>query len=304
MKTALAVLGLWVMTVAGWAQAGGVNLVLALDQDHYLPGEDIVVCARITNTSGQLLKVGTEEGWLRFYVEAADGFVVEKYGDPPTAGEFSIENSTTAKKCVSLRPYFNVHKPGRYRVMARINLPQWNINISSAAKTFDIIRGTKMQVLEFGVPRESADTPPQVRKYILQQAQHGKELKLYLRLTDESESNPIKVIPIARMMSFSKPEAQLDRFNNLHVIHQIGQRSFVYCSVNSDGQIISRQTHDYQIDSRPRLKIDEEGKVFVKGGMRRLSETDLPPSIDPGLTVGDPPPGTTKPGLGSSSSQP
>jgi hypothetical protein len=303
MKTVLAVLSSWLISVAAWAQAGGVTLALTLEQDHFLPGEDIRVCARITNLSGQTLKLGDEEGWLKFYMEAQDGFIVEKYGDPIVAGKFPVENNTTATKCVNLRPHFNVQKPGRYRVMARINIPQWGADVSSANKSFDIIRGTKMQVLEFGVPQETATAAPQVRKYILQQAQHGKELKLYLRLTDETEANPIKVIPLARMMSFSKPEAQLDRFNNLHVLHQIGQRSFIYCSINYDGQILSRQTHDYQVDSRPRLRMAEDGSVFVKGGMRSFSETDLPPSTESSFNPnpGPPPPGTTPDGRGSKS---
>jgi hypothetical protein len=233
----------------------------------------------VNNVSGQTLKLG-DEGWVKFFVESADNFIVQKLSDPSVAGEFSVDSAMTATRRVNLAPYFNLQRPGRYRVTARVNVPQWGVEITSDAKSFDIVPGTKLQVLEFGAPQQKENEPPAVHKYILQQAQLGKELQLYLRVTDESESIVFKVFPVARMLSFSKPEAQLDRFNNIHILHQVGQKSFSYCVVNSDGQIITRQMHDYRGDSRPRLRTVGDGRVEVSGGRRNYSETDLPPSLD------------------------
>lgn len=282
MKTTLAGLLLWLLTAgASWAQTGGVKVELALEQEQFLPGEDLRVAVRITNLSGQTLAMGGEADWLTFQLEALDNYLVPKTSEPSVTGEFSLKTSTTGTKRVNLAPCFNLQRPGRYRVTAQVKIPEWNEEISSGTKTFDITKGTKLQTIEFGVPAapNSPNRKPEVRKYILQQAQ-AKEMQLYVRLTDESEATTFKVLPIARMMSFSRPEAQLDQFSNLHLLHQTGQKSFNYTMINSDGQMVARQTHDYSGNSRPRLKIQEDGHINVSGGFRRDSPTDLPPPAD------------------------
>ena len=114
-----------------------------------------------------------------------------------------------------------------------------------------------------------------MRKYILQQAVYLKQMKLYLRLTDATGTTVFKVFPIAPMVSFSQPEAQVDQLSNLHVLSQIGARSFRYCIINPEGNVVTQQTYDYA-KTRPVLRATLDGKISVAGGVQRLSSTDLP----------------------------
>jgi hypothetical protein len=82
------------------------------------------------------------------------------------------------------------------------------------------------------------------------------------------------------MVSFSRPEPQLDKFSNLHLLYQTAARTFNYSIINPDGKILLRQTYDYTT-TRPRLKLDESGQFIVTGGARRIASNDLPPSKDP-----------------------
>ena len=61
----------------------------------------------------------------------------------------------------------------------------------------------------------------------------------------------------------------------MHLLFQIGARSFNYSVVNPDGQLIARQTYEYTA-TRPVLKADKEGNIIVAGGIRRLTANDLP----------------------------
>src|SRR5882757_9697311 len=88
-----------------------VTVEVLTDQDQFLGGEAIPVGVRITNRSGQTLKLGREEGWLKFSIEARDGYVVLKNGDVPVAGEFTVESSERATVRVNLAPYFHFPKP-------------------------------------------------------------------------------------------------------------------------------------------------------------------------------------------------
>jgi hypothetical protein len=60
------------------AASAQVSVEVSLPQHNFLPGESLVAAVRITNRSGQKLKLGAEQDWLRFDVEARDGSVVAK----------------------------------------------------------------------------------------------------------------------------------------------------------------------------------------------------------------------------------
>ena len=50
-----------------------VRVEVTLDQGQFLPGETLVAAVRITNRSGQTLRLGGQPDWLTFSVESHDG---------------------------------------------------------------------------------------------------------------------------------------------------------------------------------------------------------------------------------------
>ena len=182
-----------------------------------------------------------------------------------------------ATKRVDLAPYFNLTKPGRYTVIATVTIKQWDKQYGSKPKSFDIINGAKLWEQEFGVPLagSAGNRQPEVRKYILQQANYLKQLRLYLRLTDASEGKVFKVFAIGPIVSFARPEPQMDKFSNLHVLYQTGAHVFSYTVINPAGEVIVRQTHDIT-NTRPRLQAGPNENFVVVGGMRRPAASDLP----------------------------
>ena len=125
---------------------------------------------------------------------------------------------------------------------------------------------------EIGVPTASNATnaTPEVRKFVLQQANYLKaQLRLFVRLTDASGTRTLRVFPVGPMVSFGRPEPQVDQYSNLHLFWQDGAHSFSYAVVNPDGEIIARRTYDY-VDKRPRLQPGADGKILVVGGVRRV----------------------------------
>jgi hypothetical protein len=249
-----------------------------LDQDQFLPSESLPVAVRITNRSGQLLHLGADANWLTFSVTSVDNFVVTKLGEVPVQGEFDLGTSQMATKRVDLGPFFNLSRQGSYRVIATLHLKDWNVEIPSAPQSFDVIDGAKLWSQSFGVPAPAGATNgvPQVRKYTLEQANYLRsQLRMYVQVSDEAERNIYKVRAIGPMVSFSQPEAQLDRRNNLHVIYQSGARVFTYTVVNPDGDIVQQENYDY-LNTRPRLQTDDPGDITVLGGVRRVKPDDMP----------------------------
>ena len=292
-------LGLWIglWAVALLPVSAQVTVEVTQDQDQFLPGETMPTAVRITNRSGQSIHLGQEQDWLTFSVQGHGDEVVSKIADVPVVGEFVLESSRVATKRVDLAPYFSLDHSGRYAINATVRIKDWNREITSPPRHFDIIEGAKLWEQEIGVPNSAAQTnaTPEVRKFVLQQANYIKaQLRLYARVTDASGNRTIRVFPIGPMVSFGRPEAQVDKFSNLHVLCQEGFHAFRYTVINPDGEIIVRRIYDY-VDKRPRLEPDTDGKVLVVGGVRRVTPSDVPPSA-PATPVEDVPKPLPSPG--------
>ncbi|MBC8001558.1 MAG: hypothetical protein H7X97_03125 [Opitutaceae bacterium] len=287
-------LGLLIACMTVWCascqgQVAGVSVEIVMDQTQFLSGEELRVAVRITNLSGQALQLGKEKDWLTFYVDGRDGYIVTKLGEVPVEGEYVLESRLVGTKRVNLAPYFDLTKSGRYSVTTVLKLPQWERSVTSPPKVFDIMGGAKIREMEFGVPLNPGRTTgvPEVRRYVLQSAVYLTKMKLYFRLTDASGARTFAIYPIGAMVSFSKPEAQLDRASNFHVLHQTGARGFNYCKIDPNGKLQIRRTYEYTKESRPSLRLNEEGEIIVWGGVQMIGPEDFPeekpaePEIEP-----------------------
>ena len=252
-----------------------VSVDLAMDQDQFLPNEAMRLAVKITNQSGQPVHLGADASWLTFSVESADGYVVIKNDEVPVVDEFDLESSQMATKHVDLQPYFVMDKPGRYKVIATMRIKQWGLTITSAPKSYDIINGAERWSQDFGV-MVATNAAPEPRKYTLVEANYLREqLRLYVQVSSGAGSHVFKVTALGPLVSFSAPEAQVDRVSRLHVLWQTGAQSFCYTIVNPNGMVILQDTYD-NFNSRPHLKVNTSGEVVEQGGVRRSKPSDLP----------------------------
>jgi hypothetical protein len=279
MKKVALLLGLLAAVVLpGAAQ---VSVEVTLEQEQFLPGEPLIAGVRISNRSGQTLHLGEDEKWLAISIEQKNGPVVQKLADIPVRGPFTVESSKRATKRVDLAPCFAMTDPGRYEITATVQFKELGTEGVSLPKGFNIIEGARLWEQDFGVPlaKTGGTGVPEVRKYILQQANYLKgQLRLYLRITDASGSKPIKTIPVGLALSFSNPEPRLDKDSNLHLLYQSWARVFTYVVYSPDGELTLRQTYDFN-ETRPRFSVDAEGAISVAGGLRRVTKNDVPEPV-------------------------
>jgi hypothetical protein len=255
-----------------------VTVEVTMERDQFLPSEGVPVAVRVTNRSGQPLHLGAAADWLTFSVESADGFIVLKNAEVPVLGEFNVGSSQVAIKRVDLAPYFGLGRPGRYHVIATVKIKDWNAQVSSPGKYFDVMSGAELWTQDFGVPVPAGATnqAPEVRKYTLMKVSYVRsQMSLYVQVGDQAGSRVYKIIPVGKMVSFSQPETQVDRASNLHVLWQNGAQAFTYAVVNPSGDLLKQEIYDY-VSARPRLAVDEGGAVTVLGGMRRIKTTEVP----------------------------
>ena len=269
----------WVILLVGCAASfcaqAQVQVVVELEQDQVLPGESLWVAARVINYSGQTLSLGQGNDWLQFMIERPDGIPVSCRGTAPVEESFELPSSKMATKRLDLTPYYDFEEPKRYLVTATVRIVAWGQEVRSKPVAFSVVRGSTLWQQEVGVPVAGGDVrAPEVRRFILQQALHIKKMKLYARVTDASGIRIYGTLPLGPIMSISNPEKQIDAQTRLHVLWQTGARDFTYCVVDSDGNLVRRQTHEFT-DSRPVLRRDKEGRLLVVGGTRRPAADDI-----------------------------
>jgi len=261
--------------LAGFSQ---IRVELEFEQETYLPQEPLHAVVRIYNSSGQTLVLGKDGEWLSFTVDSVDGSVVQQKKPVEVEGEFTLPSASRAKKMVNLAQAFELNRQGRYNVTATVHLSagDWRESFSSRPRHFGISPGSKLWESAFGLPADPHESRPEMRKYQLLQANHLKELTLYVRVTDEAEAETFALFTLGKLLGISRPEPQLDRWNNLHVFYQNSARGFLYNVLTPEGQVLTRQTWEIG-ESRPTMVANAEGRISVRGGQRRISATDLPP---------------------------
>jgi hypothetical protein len=261
------------------AQVSGVTAELVLEQNQYLPDEDLQLKVRITNRSGQPLTLGQDDSWISFEIVGEKSYLVAKLAPMPVAGEFTLLSGQMGTRALNPTPYFDFRRPGHYRIGAAVRLEQWGQTIDCKPVFITVANGIplpNLANLQVGLPLPPGVTNalPEIRHFSLLKVSYLDELKLYVRLTDNHD-HTLRVFPLARMLSFSVPEAQVDRASNLHVLLQTGARSFTYSVVSPDGRLLVHQMHDYS-ETRPTLRVTDDSQIYVAGGVRRLAADDVP----------------------------
>ncbi|MCP5524572.1 MAG: hypothetical protein H7A46_23840 [Verrucomicrobiales bacterium] len=254
-----------------------ISVTVELDQEQYLAREPIIAAVRVVNLTGVPLTLGASQNWLKFDVEATDDTYVQHLADPPVVYEFTVPNAGRGTRRVDLAPYYKVDKAGRYKVVAHVRIDELAIEAVSEPAYFSIIGGAVIWEQAFGWRPVIDGEPREVsfRRYALVHAMDGRQIMLYAQVSDREGLEIYRVTKLGRYLTFSKPEAMIDRESRLHVLWQTGARVFTYVLLDTRVELQVRQTFQYT-SSKPALRSTEDGTVKVLGGTRIPTAYDLP----------------------------
>lgn len=242
-----------------------VQVELKFKRLQYVAYEPIMAEVKITNLAGRDIELrdGNGERWFGFEVTTGeDGRLLAPAPlepEPP----LRIETGTTVTRKVNLTPVFPVHDLGPYHVRANVFFADLNKFFYSPAKVFHVGDARAIWQRTVGVPDESAGA---TRTYSLLSNRFPDHTKLYVRVEDRSTGAVYSTYPIGRAIAYDDPQVEIDRANQLHVLHCAAPRTWAYSRVGLNGEIIARSTF-METKSRPRLRRADDGLVAVKGGM-------------------------------------
>jgi len=70
---------------------------------------------------------------------------------------------------------------------------------------------------------------------------------------------------LGRAIAYDEPQAELDRANQLHVLHCAAPRNWAYSHIGLNGELLAHSTF-METKTRPRLRHTADGAVAVSGG--------------------------------------
>ncbi|MFN2507840.1 MAG: hypothetical protein ABR589_03610 [Chthoniobacterales bacterium] len=276
--------------IAGTAQAQ-IQVDLKFKRLQYVAYEPIIATVRITNLSGRAIDLRDENGqrWFGFEVTAGEDRLLTPTNQPEEPA-LKMETGQTVTQKINLTPLFPVHDLGSYRVRANLFFADLNKFFYSQRKVIQVGDARPIWQRTVGVP-EGGPGAGSLRTYSLLSNRFPDHTKLYVRVEDKSTGAVYSTYSLGRMIVYDDPEVELDRANQLHVLHCAAPRTWAYSRVGVNGELLA-QSNYMETRSRPRLRHSADGAVTIKGGT--LDAPVAESARNPAAKLSARPPATTR----------
>lgn len=252
---------------------------VSFDKDQYLPFEPVTMEVKITNFSGQTLRMGEDPQWIEILIENKEGSPVREISKLPVVYPFEIPNASRGIRRFNITPYFEIYTPGQYTVRIAIQVRELGYRVEGKSSKFVVIPASPMWEQSFGyIPKDGKGY--EVRRYGLLQVHQGRRTLLYVRVANEDATYVYRIFPIGVFLTFSRPETQLDKDALLHILWQTGGREFSYVVIDPEGNLVKQETYEYFM-SRPKLVPTEDGGVRVGGGILKVKSNSPSSAPEP-----------------------
>jgi hypothetical protein len=112
-----------------------------------------------------------------------------------------------------------------------------------------------------------------VRTYSLLSNRFPDHTALYVRVENKDRGVVYSTFSLGRVLASDDPQAELDRANQLHVLHCAAPRSWAYSHIGLHGELLAHSTF-LETKSRPRLRHTADGAIAVRGGMLNVPDSE------------------------------
>jgi hypothetical protein len=266
-----------------------IRVELELKRLQYIAYEPVPATVAVTNLAGRDIELHDNGGqhWFGFEVTGKEGQPIGAVGKATEEAPLRVESGKTVVRKVNLTPLYAVQDPGTYHVRANIYFADLNKFFYSQAKAFQVINARPIWQTTVGVPQGMRGAGA-ARTYSLLRNRFADHTSLYLRVEDKETGAVYAVYSLGRIIASDEPEKEIDRANQLHVLHCAAPRTWTYSHIDLDGRVLSEASF-LETKTRPHLRRTSAGEVAVSGGMRRLRAASAAPRLShrPAELAGD-----------------
>ena len=265
-----------------------IQVDLKLPRLQYIAHEPIVAKLAITNLAGRNVNLRDGEGqtWFGFEITGSEGQPIAPVTLNKSEMPLNIPAGKTVTQKINLTPLYAVHDFGAYRVRAHVYLADLSKFFYSQTKVFQVTDARPVWQKTVGIP-EGSRASGNTRTYSLLSNRFPDHTALYVRVEDKSIGVVYATYSLGRIIGFEEPKAELDRANQLHILHCAAPRNWIYSRVGLNGELLA---HSAFIESktRPRLRHTSDGGVTVFGGTIEASVAESARTAIPKLSARPP----------------
>ena len=253
-----------------------IQVELKFKRLQYIAHEPVIASIKITNLAGRDVDLHDDSGqhWFGFEVTAGEGRLLAPFKSSVAEPALHVEAGKTITRKINLTPVFPVHDFGTYRVRANVYFADLNKYFYSQTKVFQITDARAIWQKTVGVP-DGTPGASDVRTYSLLSNRFPDHTSLYVRVENKTSGVVYTTYSLGHIIAFDEPQAEIDRANQLHVLHCVAPRSWAYSHIGLNGELLAHSTF-METKTRPRLRHVADGTIAVSGG-----KLDLPASLSP-----------------------
>ena len=274
------------------AAEGQIQVELKFKRLQYIAYEPVVATLGITNLAGRDIELHDANGqsWFGFEVTGNEGQPIAPLNSENAQPPLKIEAGQRVTRQIDLGPLYPVHDFGAYHVRTHVYFADLGKFFYSGTRVFEVTDARPIWQQTVGIP-DSVSAPGNVRTYSLMMNRFPDHTSLYVRVQDKDNGIVYATYSLGRTISFEEPQAQIDRANQLHVLHCAAPRSWSYSRIGLNGELLAHSSL-METKTRPRLFRATDGEVAVRGGMIEAPATQTAGSTAPKLS--ERPPGIPK----------
>jgi hypothetical protein len=290
-KSALGICALFLVGVKAQAQ---IQVDIKFARLQYIAYEPVIATVGITNLAGRDIELSNsdEQAWFGFEISGSEDQPIAASNQQLAQPPLRIEAGKRVTQKINLTPLYAIHDLGVYHARAYIHFPDLNRFFYSPRKAFEITDARPIWQKTVGVPND-ASAPGNVRTYSLMTNRFLDHTALYVRVEDRDTGIVYATESLGHIISMDEPQAQLDRENQLHVLHCSAPRSWAYTRIGLNGEVLDHSSF-LEAKTRPHLFHAPDGQVFVKGGISQEVVTQ-PTAPHPAPKLSDRPAAIPKP---------
>jgi len=255
---------LFVSAAAAEAQ---VQVDLKFKRLQYIAHEPVVATVAITNLAGRDIELRDADGqsWLGFEITGSEEQPIGPLNAANREPPLRIQAGQRVTRQIDLTPLYPVHEYGAYHVRTNIYFADLGKFFYSGTRVFEVTDARPIWQQTVGVPGGTGASG-EVRTYSLMTNRFPDHTSLYVRVQDKDTGVVYATYSLGRTIAFEQPQAEIDRANQLHVLHCAAPRAWSYARVGLDGKLLEH-TSFMETKSRPHLVHSGGGEVAVRGGM-------------------------------------
>jgi hypothetical protein len=281
----------FVFIVVAQAEAQ-IQVDLKFKRLQYIAYEPVVATLSITNMAGRDIDLHDADGqsWLGFEITGNEGQPVAPISieNPSGAGPLKVVSGQRVTHQINLTPLYPVHDFGTYHVRTNVYFADLGKFFYSPTRVFEVTDGRPIWQQTVGIP-DGVAAPGNVRTYSLLTNRFPDHTSLYVRVQDRDTGIVYATYSLGRAIAFEEPQAEIDRGNQLHVLHCSAPRAWAYSRIGLNGDLLAHSSF-METKTRPHLVRETNGEVAVRGGMIESPTAQSPRSTAPKLSARPPEP--------------